>query len=110
MIRPRRERIRLVRCVKCGNNYYTKTNNKYQVKMKCAYCKKLAVHKIQMEKETEAEKEFKEKIFTSVFAKELKDFMTSGWSPHEKKQFKQYLEGEIKPYYPNLYIFLKKWC
>ena len=38
--------------------------------------------------------------------KEMKEQITSGWSKHERTHFGDFLEEEIKQYYPNLYLVL----
>jgi len=43
-----------------------------------------------------------------ILAKELKEQMMCGWSESEREHWDNYLEEEIKPYYPNLYKLLKK--
>jgi len=40
--------------------------------------------------------------------KEIKDILTNGWTQHERGHWHEYLEEEVKPYYPELYEFLKE--
>ncbi len=35
-------------------------------------------------------------------------FMTDGWSRHERTHFDDWLEEEVKPYYSELYRFIKE--
>lgn len=48
------------------------------------------------------------KFNEKTLQKELKECLTNGWSEHEKSHWKDYLEEEVKPYWPALYDFLKK--
>jgi hypothetical protein len=40
--------------------------------------------------------------------REIRECLTNGWSEHERTHWDDYLEEEIKPYYPTLYKFLKE--
>ena len=43
---------------------------------------------------------------STALAKEIKEEMTNGWSDLEKSRFNNFLEEEIKPYWPTLCAFL----
>jgi len=45
-------------------------------------------------------------IDNQALAEEMKECLTNGWSEHEKSHWEDYLEEEIKPYWPELYKFL----
>jgi len=45
-------------------------------------------------------------IDNRTLAEEMKECLTNGWSTHDRSHWKDYLEEEIKPYWPALYKFL----
>lgn len=48
--------------------------------------------------------------FQKTLANQIKECLTSGWSSHERYHWKDYLEEEIKPYWFELYVFLRVHC
>ncbi len=49
------------------------------------------------------------KIYRRFIRHELKGLLTSGWSQREREtDWKNYLEDEVKPYYPRIYQIFKE--
>lgn len=85
-----------VKCPKCGDYglYITQEDFK-PVVIKCRH-----VHTCGWEVDLK-------QFWSGDLAKELQECLTNGWSDHEKSHWSDYLEEEIKPYWPILYAFLK---